>query len=364
MPPVPAPMLSDILRQPAVLRGLLARRDEFVARGRATLMPQSGGRLFGFGCGDGWFAARAVSGMAGRAYVAATSLEMVLSRARLGASDRAVAISMSGSVDRTNEAAACLAGAGGLSVALSNGDGGMLGRIAAEVASLHVPDVEQFLTGTTRYSATVLALMFLLEGAGIATCAQPGPGLAAFLSETLETILTVSSDFCENLCPDFVQSGLGGIRLLGAGADWATADYGAAKLLKLVNLPVWSGEIEEFAHSQFWGARSNELIVLLAGSHAAAALAENAASALKEAGMLCLAIESAGAAIPSAKWRLSLPVSSAYLAPLALAAPLQMLAYHLAKATGGSPDLRQDVADPGRFLAAQMLSRRCELAEA
>ncbi len=360
----PAPMLSDILRQPAVLRGLLARRDEFIARGRATLMPHSGGRLFAFGCGDGWFAARAVSGMAGRAYVAATSLEMVLSRAHLGEGDRAVAISMSGSVDRTNEAAACLAGAGGLCVALSNEDGGMLGGIAAEVASLYVPDVEKFLTGTTRYSATVLALMFLLEGAGVAAFAEQGANLSAFVAETLEKILTVSSDFCERLCPNLVQGGLGGIRLLGAGADWATADYGAAKLLKLVNLPVWSGEIEEFAHSQFWGVRQNELIVLLAGSHAAAALAENAASALKEAGMPCLAIESAGAAIPSAKWRLSLPVSPVYLAPLALAAPLQMLAYHLAKATGGSPDIRQDVADPGRFLAAQMLSRRCELVDA
>jgi fructoselysine-6-P-deglycase FrlB-like protein len=227
-----------------------------------------------------------------------------------------------------------------------------------------VPDVEKFLTGTTRYSATVLALMFLLEGAGLAACAQTEPELSAFLSDTLETILRISSDFCENLCADLVQGGIGGIRLLGAGADWATADYGAAKLLKLVNLPVWSGEIEEFAHSQFWGARPNELIVLLAGSRAAAGLAENAASALQQAGMPCLAIESAGAAVPSARWRLSLPASAAYLAPLALAAPLQMLAYHLAKATGGSPDLRQDVADPGRFLAAQMLSRRCELADA
>lgn len=358
---MPPAMLSDILRQPQVLRGLLARRDAFAALGRTALVPRRAGRVFAFGCGDGWFAARAVAALAGRGYVAATSLEMVLSRARLGADDRAIAISMSGSVDRTNEAAACIAGAGGLCIALSNEDGGTLGRIASGIASLHVPDMEPFLTGTTRYSATVLALMFLLEGAGMAA---PEPGLAAFLGETLATILSVSSQFCETLCPDLVQAGIGGIRLLGAGADWATADYGAAKLLKLVTLPVWSGEIEEFAHSQFWGARPNELIVLLAGSQAAAALAENAASALKEAGLPCLAIESAGAAIPSAKWRLSLPESAAWLAPLALAAPLQLLAYHLAKASGGNPDIRQDEADPSRFLAAQMLSRRCELADA
>ena len=360
MPPATTPMLSDILRQPEVLRGLLARRDEFVDLGRRMLVPKGAGRLFAFGCGDGWFAARAAAGLAGRHDLAATSLEMVLSRARLGADDRAIAISMSGSVDRTNEAAACVAGAGGLCIALTNEDGGTLGQIAADIASLHVPDVEKFLTGTTRYSATVLALMFLLEGAGMAA-SGPEPGLGTFLEETLGAIVSLSSAFCETLCPDLVLGGIGGIRLLGAGADWATGDYGAAKLLKLVNLPVWSSEIEEFAHSQFWGARPNELIVLLAGSEAAATLAENTSSALKEAGMPCLAIESAGTAVPSAKWRLSLPESAATLAPLALAAPLQLLAYHLAKATGGVPDTRQDVAAPGRFLAAQMLSRRCEL---
>jgi fructoselysine-6-P-deglycase FrlB-like protein len=362
IPRAPTPMLSDILRQPAILRALLARRDEFVAVGKRALVPGPTGRLFGFGCGDGWFAARAVAGSAGRVYLPATSLEMVLSRARLGAADRAVAISMSGSVDRTNEAAACVSGAGGLCVALSNDDGGALGRIAAEVASLYVADLEKFLTGTTRYSATVLALMFLLEGAGLAPAQLPD--LADFLDGTLEAILQAASTFCQAVCPELVQRRITGIRLLGAGPDWATADYGAAKLLKLVDLPVWSSEIEEFAHSQFWGARAGDLIVLLAGSAAAAALAENAASALREAGMPCLSIESAGAAIPSAEWRLSLPAAPARLSPLALAAPLQLLAYHLAKALGGNPDIRQDVATPGRFLAAQMLSRRCELADA
>jgi fructoselysine-6-P-deglycase FrlB-like protein len=351
-------MLADILRQPQVLRGLLARRDEFLAAGKRALVPGPAGRLFGFGCGDGWFAARAVADMAGSGYVAATSLQMVLSRARFGAGDRAIAISMSGSVDRTNEAAACISGAGGLCVALSNADGGDLGRIAAEVASLHVPDVAKFLTGTTRYSATVLALMFLLEGAGL----TPALDLTEFLAETLERILVAASAFCDAVCPALARRGIGGIRLLGAGADWAAADYGAAKLLKLVGLPVWSGEIEEFAHSQFWGAQPDDLIVLLAGSHAAAALAENTAAALKEAGMPCLAVESAGAAIQSAMWRLSLPASPAPVAPLALAAPLQLLAYHLAQALGGNPDVAQDVATPGRFRAAQMLSRRCELA--
>jgi len=45
-------------------------------------------------------------------------------------------------------------------------------------------------------------------------------------------------------------------------------------------------------------------------------------------------------------------------------APLQVLAYTLALATGFDPNQSQDRADPRRFRAAQLLSRRCELAAA
>jgi hypothetical protein len=38
-----------------------------------------------------------------------------------------------------------------------------------------------------------------------------------------------------------------------------------------------------------------------------------------------------------------------------------MLAYAMAIASGYDPNRSQDQADPGRFLAAQLLSRRCEL---
>ena len=360
-------MLVDIRRQPAVLDGLLARGAEFAAVGRDALRPGPGGRLFAFGCGDGWFAANAVAQIAGTAFgvpvLAATSLDALLRHAATATpADRAVAISMSGTVDRTIAAAAALKSRGCPVVALTNEDGGPLGAAASDVASLRVPDVAAFLTGTARYGATVLALMMLIEGAAerpVLHCDGPEMRtLVAGLPDVLARAETVLAPVCERVAVE----GFGGVRVLGAGSDWASADYGAAKLVKVTAAPVWAGEIEEYAHSQFWSSRADELVVLLASTPEVARLAYNTAAALATAGQRTLAIETAGVAVTSATHRLTLRSTPSWLAPLLMPVPLQMLAYHLALATGFDPNRSQDEADPKRFLAAQLLSRRCELA--
>ena len=358
---ITTPMLADIMRQPAVLGGLLARRDVFAAIGAAQLARRD---LTLFGCGDGWFAARAVAAVAPGLFSmpirAATSLEVAIQPPAAALHAAAVAISMSGSVDRTNDAAGLLVAADHPCVALSNEDGGALGRITGRVASLHVPDVAPFLTGTTRYSATILALFLLLDGAD-PDHALPIAPLRAWIERDLGRALERVDAALPAVCARIAEHGLGGVRVLGAGADWATADYGAAKLVKLIEQPVWGAEIEEFAHSQFWSARPDELVVLLAGNAASARLAQNAAEALAEAGMRTLAVEHGDHMVPAATWRLTLPPFPGWLAPLAMPAPLQLLAYHLARACGRDPDASQDSAEPGRFRAAQLLSRRCEL---
>lgn len=355
-------MLADITRQPDVLEGLLARRDHFAGLGAAHLSRRD---LLLFGCGDGWCAARAVAavapGLFGFAADGATSLEVASRPSGAIAGRAGVAISMSGSVDRTNDAATRLGAAGLPCVALSNEDGGPLGRITGTVASLLVPDTAPFLTGTTRYSATILGLLLLLEGAA-PTRTLPDAPLAAWIGRDLPRALDDVGSALQPICAQIAERGLDGVRVLGAGPDWASADHGAAKLVKLIEQPVWGGEIEEFAHSQFWSVRRNELVVLLAGSPDAARLAQNTAEALAEAGMRTLAVESAGRPVTAATWCLSLPPVPDWLAPLALPVPLQLLAYHLSRACGRDPDRSQDSADPGRFRAAQLLSRRCELA--
>nr|WP_321983950.1 SIS domain-containing protein [uncultured Lichenicoccus sp.] len=365
---IPA-MLADILRQRDVLDTLYARRASFLALGRDLLRPRSGGRLFAFGCGDGWAAARAVAGVTpagfGLRLEAATSLGMLVEPGLAPrAKDRAIAISMSGSVDRTNAAADAVTAAGGTCVALSNTDGGQLGQRVRAVAALEVHDIAPFLTGTSRYSATVLALMLLMAGAGSMPDALQPEIMQPILEADLPVALSEIDASCRVLAARLIADGLRGVRVLGAGTEWGTAEYGAAKLVKLFDGPVWAGEIEEYAHSQFWSARRDELVILLAGTPTAALIAENTASALAAAGMRSLAIEASGVAVPTASYRLTLPAMPPVLSPLFMPAPLQLFAYHLAIAAGKDPNVPQDEGDPDRFLAAQMLSRRCELTPA
>ncbi len=353
------PMLADMRRQPASLAALLGRRAAFAASGAA--LQQRGGRFFAFGSGDGWFAARAAADyarlMLGLDYRAAASLEMLAYHASgLGEADAAVAISMSGTADRTNEAAEAVRRHGASMLALTNGAGGALAGIAQSKVSLEVADLAPFLTGTTKYSATLLGLLMLLEGA-----AQHQDAALPALVEVLPALVAAGEDFAHRATEGFGSAPPTGIRILSAGPNLATAEYAMAKFIKLVTVPVWADEVEEFAHRQFWSCPTTDLVIYVAANPAVARCATSSAAALARMGMRTLAIDTPEAPVPTAGARLTLPATSEALSPLAAAIPLQFLAYFVAKALGGNPDISQEVGDPARFHAAQLLSRRVEL---
>src|ERR1700758_3883574 len=94
------PMLADMRRQPTALAGLLARAGEIQAAGWAA-RSDAIGRVYAFGSGDGWFAARAATDFARQrrnlCYKGASALQMLAYCVPvIGPADLAVAISMSG----------------------------------------------------------------------------------------------------------------------------------------------------------------------------------------------------------------------------------------------------------------------------
>ena len=142
------PMRRDIARQPEVLRTLASRGADFAECGARQLRPGAGGRLFVTGCGDGFFAAQAARAVAlrcGLDWRPIGALDLILGAAQLRAADRVLAISMSGNVDRTVEAAQATVAAGVPLLALVNGAGGRLGDLAGAKLSLDLPDLAPFL---------------------------------------------------------------------------------------------------------------------------------------------------------------------------------------------------------------------------
>ena len=367
------PMLADIRRQPEVLARLLERADEFAAVGRRLLDPGPGGSVYAVASGDGWFAARAVSRAARRGlgvpWRATSALSFLAYDApHLTPADRVVAISMSGDVDRTNEAWRAAQARGIPGLVLTNGRGGRLAEGAGLTVSLDIPALAPFLCGTSTYTGTVLALTLLLLGASARGAAGARPADPAWrptpaaVGEALGGLLRLMPDAdraAKEIAERTAGRGAPGVRILAAGPHLATAEYGVAKLVELTRVPGWSDDIEEFAHRQFWSADPRDLIVYLAPNAVLAARAADAATALAEMDFETWAIESGGHPVPTATRRLELPATAEWLAALLLPVPLQFLAYHLACATGLDPDTRAHLRDDrSRFRVSRLLTRR------
>eukprot|EP01037_Dinobryon_pediforme_P023722 gene23722-25251_t len=158
-------MLADIGRQPDVLMTLAGRAGEI--RARAAALDAGSGRVFVTSCGDGHFAGLAATQWARRLgldWHAVGPLDLLVTAGDLKPGDRIVAVSMSGNVDRTVEAARMTEEKGLALLALVNGGGGRLGAIAGARISLDLPDIAPFLCGTASYTATLAALMLIAEG--------------------------------------------------------------------------------------------------------------------------------------------------------------------------------------------------------
>ncbi len=349
------PMRRDIARQPEILRGLVSRAAAFAACGAQQLRPGAGGRIFVTGCGDGLFAAHAASAVARRCgldWRPLGALELVLSASQLRAADRVLAISMSGNVDRTVEAAQATVAAGVPLLALVNGAGGRLGALAGARISLDLPDLAPFLCGTASYTATVAVLMLIASGAGASHGIAAGIGAAADGQCAALGTTEAALGMIATLAPT-------GVRLLAAGAEFGTAQYGAAKLVELTRIPAWHGELEEFAHSQFWAMPASDLVVTIAADAVLARYADEACAALAGLEVRSLAIDTAGAPIPRATHRITVPAIDPDFAPLVTAIPLQLIAYALAQQSGLDPNTRLHLKDDARrFTVSRQLTRR------
>lgn len=344
-------MLRDVRRQPAVHAGLLARAFEFRSFAREHLVPDPGGALYATGCGDGWFAARAAAALIGggpHPYRPRAALPfLVYDAPALGSVDRVLVISMSGNVDRSVEAAEAALARGAKVALLTNGDGGRTGALGVARVSLEIEPIAPFLCGTTSYTASVLALALALGPAGSVEAAKQ-------LATGLEACLDAAEPVVRELARAY-----SGVRFLSSGANLATADYGAAKLVELTRLPAWSDDIEEFAHRQFWSADPGELVVYLSAHPGIARYADESARALAGMGFTTLGVEIEGSEVPSAAHRVALPRVEEALSPLPLSLPLQLLAGYLARATGLDPDTRAHLKDDGkRFETSRRLTRR------
>ncbi len=346
-------MLADIRRQPEVLRALATRVPE-VSAFVSEHLPAGGGRLVAFGSGDGWFAARSLSGAG---ITPASGLEILGGVGpELGPQDVAVAISMSGNVDRTVEAAEqALQRAGGV-VALTNSTGGRLSDLGLPNISLQLPDIAPFLCGTASFLAT-RSLLGLLSGLRSGQSATHLAARLTSLADVVEAHLPRAEAVAAEVA--LACAGAPGVRILSCGAPGlAMADYGAAKLVELSGTPVWSDDIEEFAHRQFWTMQEGETAVFLPTSPKVAEIASASARALRAMAVTSLSIAPEAWA-SEAEHGMHWPGDGEADPWVLQAVSLQCFGYHWSRANGFDPDRRLHLkTDTTRFKTSRMLTRR------
>jgi glucosamine 6-phosphate synthetase-like amidotransferase/phosphosugar isomerase protein len=353
------PMLVDIYRQPDVLRGLADRAAEIYNFWSENLRDR---HMVAFGSGDGWFAARQTAGQH-NSFTSASGLEIAGGVGPvLDDSTAVIAISMSGNVDRTVEAAKEARTKAGASVSLTNSDGGRLSELGLTNFSLEIDDVAPFLCGTSSFVATSAVLnawALAHDGASSDQISGQLHEAADALDRFLPLADATSEEFANN------AADAPAIRFLSCGQSGiAMADYGAAKFVELTNTNPWSDDIEEFAHRQYWTMDRGERAVMLPTSPFVADIAVESAKALKDMDVDTLMV---GPSVYSKEFETSInwPEDLGAFQFVAQAAALQLLAYHWAYATGFNPNKRLHLKeDIQRFKTSRRLTRRSLLAQA
>lgn len=349
------PMLQDVRRQPHVLAELADRIDEIAAFHAEHLAHDNSARTVAFGSGDGWFAARSATS---KSLLTASGLEIAGDVGpELGAGDAGIAISMSGNVDRTVEAAERLLEKGARVTALTNGGGGRLGALGLPCFALGLEDIAPFLCGTSSFLAT----RTVLEAFGALGRGEDKSRIAGTIrttAETIETLLPKAEAVTAELAG--ASADAPAIRFLSCGArGMGIADYGAAKLVELCATPSWTDDVEEFAHRQYWTMQRREVMTMLPTSGVVAKIASESAKALKAMKVQSLWIapdEFTGG--EEAAWSLTYRDKGCHRESVA-AVPLQLLAYHISRRTGFDPNKRLHLKqDEVRFTTSRQLTRR------
>ena len=228
------------------------------------------------GCGDSYFAGLAtrlaferVAGIRCRATEALELTRYESRYVRRTPPPLLVAVSYSGEVGRTIEAAATGAGFGWRTVALTGRPDGRLARAVSQPVLMRVPTLG-FSPGTSTYVAMITALFVLAAELARARGRRDAAdaldeGIARVPTQaraTLEAAEEPARAAAELIAASPVTT------FIGAGPSRATAAFGAAKLFEGPQRYGVDQDLEEWAHEQYFISGPSTPVVVVATSGA------------------------------------------------------------------------------------------------
>jgi glucosamine--fructose-6-phosphate aminotransferase (isomerizing) len=238
-----------------------------------------------------------------------------------------LAISYSGQVGRTIEAAKQAAAFGVPVIALTGQADGPLAAAADRILPIDVPTLG-FSPGTSSYIGMLCTLIELARACGGAdvlrdACEQL-PGLAA---KTLDWCQDTAAELAARMRPGRF------VTFLGAGPNEATARFGAAKLFEASQQIALATNVEEWAHEEYFITRPGDPVVVVAPAGAARDRAWEILSELEFIRADATVVSDVEPPGGAAFLRLAAGAPEE-LSPVLAALPLAQLGFHLARQAG------------------------------
>jgi glucosamine--fructose-6-phosphate aminotransferase (isomerizing) len=334
---------QEILSQPDVLRRVL--RESWAEISECVAPVKHRGVHF-VGCGDMFFAARAVewqarlsSSLDVRAW---RSMDLRWCGARLGAEDLVVCASISGRTQRTIEAATAARKAGARVIGITDNADSAFAEAVDDVVLLRTSPTEALAKGvypgyhhqiaqTKTYTAALLAELLVLRRAAGGFVAE-----LERVPEEVERVLRVVDDAAsESIVSSF--DGRSNVVVVAAGPLLPTADYGAAKLLEYA-ISSRSQCIEEFNHLELFVSDDTTLAIVLVQDEVARRRALELLEPWEDVGLRSLVVGGDSEWPGQRTSIVNAGVPAPELAPFTFATALQLIAYHGARALGRDVD--------------------------
>lgn len=332
-------MRREIAMIPDVVSNVLDDPDGHLRSLARTLVDRDVEHLWLTGCGDSAFAGQGAT-LAFQRHtpitahaVHALDLSRYLARS-LPKASAVVAVSFSGKVGRTTEAAIQARRFGHPVFALTNGHDSQLARASDEVVPLDVVTLG-FSPGTSTYVAMLGSLLrlaaLLAELRGQDT--SLGKALSALPAQAAQTL-----ELCADSSPTAARVLLGRpwATFLGAGPNEATARFGAAKLFEGPQQLAVSTNLEEWAHEEYFVTRPGDAVVLVNPSGAGHDRGAEILSEIRYVGATPVVVSDAEPAGRGGdeQWLPLSPDVPEELSPVTAALPLSLVGFHLAELTG------------------------------
>jgi fructoselysine-6-P-deglycase FrlB-like protein len=331
-------MLDEIRTIPSVIADQLASGSDDLDRLAASLADAGIEHLYIVGCGDSFFAglgaALAFHKHAGLDTHAVHAMEMARYRVRyLPSASAVLAISYSGRVGRTIEAAIQARSFGHRVIALTGRSDGPLATHADDCVPISVPTLG-YSPGTSTYVAMQTALYDLALRWGRARGIRSDVGRAAL--DRVAALALDAFDIAEQ--PARATASRLADRtwasFIGAGPSEASARFGAAKLIEGAQILGVATNLEEWAHEEYFCSGKSTPVVVIAPTGAGTDRANEIVAELVFIGADAILISDQAPADPAVT-HLPLPAGCAEeFAPAVCAVPLSLLGCFLAMAAG------------------------------